>query len=46
MVIGSQNKLNNIGSVPVTISYQELRYVGLVVDDALTWSQHIDYYIH
>ena len=55
MVIVSQNKLNNMDSDPVTTPYlisidgftikriKEVKYLGLVVDDALTWSQHIDY---
>ena len=55
MVIGSQNKLNNMDSDPVTTSYltsidgftikrtKVVKYLGLVVDDALTWSQHIDF---
>ena len=55
MVIGSQNKLNNMDSDPVTTPYpisidgftikrtKVVKHVGLVVDDALTWSQHIDY---
>ena len=55
MVIGSQNKLNNMDSDPVTTPYlisidgftikrtKVVKYLGLVVDDALTWSQHIDY---
>ena len=55
MVIGSQNKLNNIDSDPVSIPYlisidgftikrtKVVKYLGLVVDDALTWSLHIDY---
>ena len=55
MVIGSQNKLNNIDSDPMTTPYlisidgftikrtKIVKYLGLVVDDALTWSQHIDY---
>ena len=55
MVIGSQNKLNNMDSDPVTTPYlisidgftikrtKVVKYLGLVADDALTWSQHIDY---
>ena len=55
MVIGSQNKLNNMDSDPMTTPYlismdgftikrtKVVKYLGLVVDDALTWSQHIDY---
>ena len=55
MVTGSQNKLNNTDSDPVTTPYhisidgfaikrtKAVKYLGLVVDDALTWSQHIDY---
>ena len=55
MVIGSKNKLNNMDSDPVTIPYlisidgftikrtKVVKYLGLVVDDARTWSQHIDY---
>ena len=55
MVIGSQNKLNNMDSDPVTTPHlisiagftikrtKVVKYLGLVVDDALTWSQHIDY---
>ena len=49
------NKLNNMDSDPVTTPYlisidgftikrtKVVKYLGLVVDDALTWSQHIDY---
>ena len=56
MVIGSQNKLNNMDSDPMTTPYlisidgftikrtKVVKYLGLVVDDAFTWSQHI-YYI-
>ena len=55
MVIGSQNKLNNMDSDPMTTPYlisidgftikrtKIVKYLGLVVHDALTWSQHIDY---
>ena len=57
MVIGSQNKLNNMDSDPMTTPYlisidgftikrtKVVKYLGLVVDDALTWyiDQHIDY---
>ena len=55
MVTGSQNKLNNMDSDPVTTPYlisidgftikrtMVVKYLGLVVDDALTWSRHIDY---
>ena len=55
MVIGSHNKLNNMDSDPVTTPYfisidgftikrtKVVKYLGLVVNDALTWSQHIDY---
>ena len=55
MVIGSQNKLNNMGSDPVTTPYlisiddftikrtKVVNYLGLVVDYALTRSRHIDY---
>ena len=55
MVIGSQNELNNMDSDPVTTPYlisidgftikrtKVVKYLGMVVDNALTWSQHIDY---
>ena len=55
VVIGSQNKLNNMDSDPMTTPYlisiddftikrtKVVKYLGLVVDNALTWSQHIDY---
>ena len=55
MVTGSQNKLNSMDSDPVTTPYRisidgftikrtkVVKYIGLVVDGALTWSQHIDY---
>ena len=55
MVTGSQNKLNNMDGDPVTTSClisidgftikrtKVVKYQGLVVDDALTWSQHIDH---
>ena len=55
MAIGSQNKLNNMDSDQVTTPYlisidgftikrsKVVNYLGLVVDDALAWSQHIDY---
>ena len=55
MVIGSQNNLNNMDSDPVTTPYlfsidgftikrtKVVKYPGLVADEALTWSQHIDY---
>ena len=55
MVIGPQNKLNNIDSDLVTTPYlismdsftikrtKVVNYLRLVVDDALTWSQHIEY---
>ena len=55
MAIGSQNKLNNMDSDPVTTPYlistdgftikrtKVVKYLGLVEDDALTWSHHIDY---
>ena len=53
MVIGSQNKLNNMDSDPVITPYlisidgftikrtKVVKYLGLVVDDALTWSQQV-----
>ena len=51
MLIDSQNKLNNMDSDPVTTPYlisvdgfilkrtKIVKYLGLVVDDVLTWSQ-------
>ena len=55
MIIGTSHKLNKLDSLPESAPYlisidgshirrvQQVKYLGLIVDDKLKWEEHIEY---
>ena len=55
MIIGASQRLNILDQTPETTSYiisvdgcqirrvKSVKYLGLIVDDTLTWDEHVDY---
>ena len=51
MVIGSSKKLNSLGEIRLMINDKQLdkvnvfKYLGVLVNETLSWSDHVDYVI-
>ena len=49
MIIGNKNKLNGIQDVNINVNNEPIervnkfKYLGLIIDQHLTWDSHIDY---
>ena len=55
MIIGTSQRLNILDQTPETTPYitsvdgcqirqvKSVKYLGLIVDDTLTWAEHVDY---